>query len=116
MGTSACFLAALETRRSIYNLSKNLPESITQASLQEMVEQAVKLSPSPFDIQSARVVILWGGESDRLWEMVWGKVKSVSSFADGESSIDLLFLQLTPPSRALSSQLSPSLPRVLSQC
>ncbi|KAL7413515.1 Nitroreductase-like protein [Mrakia frigida] len=83
--TSACFLAALSVRRSVYNLSNVLPVGVSQASIQASVEQAVKLSPSPFNIQSARVVILWGTESDRLWDIVWGKVNAVSSFADEEA-------------------------------
>ena len=45
--------------------------------------QAVKLSPSSFNIESARVVVLFGHENDKLWDIVWDKVSAVAHFKDG---------------------------------
>jgi predicted oxidoreductase (fatty acid repression mutant protein) len=61
-------LDSLAKRRTIYEIDKNI--SISKERIQEIVETATMLTPSAFNSQSARVVILFGGESDYLWKDV----------------------------------------------
>jgi uncharacterized protein len=61
------FLSNIEVRRSIYIQTKGLP--ISSSRLSSIVSHAVKHCPSPFNVQSARVVILVGGAHDKLWDM-----------------------------------------------
>lgn len=51
-----------------------------------VILQAVKQSPSAFNSQSARVVILFGADNAKLWSLVWDKVLAAAHFADGQSS------------------------------
>ncbi len=62
------FDTALETRRSIYGLGKDIP--VGKERVQQIVEHAVRHVPSPFNSQSARALILFGKESDRFWSLV----------------------------------------------
>ncbi|MDD9149903.1 nitroreductase family protein [Sporolactobacillus sp. CQH2019] len=62
---SNAFLDSIKQRRSIYGLDKN-----AKASKQEIVatiEEAVKYVPSAFNSQTARAVILFGEENEKLW-------------------------------------------------
>jgi predicted oxidoreductase (fatty acid repression mutant protein) len=61
------FNEAITGRRSIYALGKN--EVVTRERIQEVVEFAVKHVPSPFNSQSGRVVILFGSESSKFWDI-----------------------------------------------
>ncbi|URZ87838.1 nitroreductase family protein [Floricoccus penangensis] len=60
------FLENLEKRRSIYNLGKDI--DVDQAI--GTIKEAVRLSPSAFNSQTSRILILTGKEQDRLWELV----------------------------------------------
>lgn len=55
-----------------------------QAKIQEVVQNAVKYSPASFNAESARVVVLWGAESRRVWELVWKGIEGAANFPDGE--------------------------------
>ncbi len=68
MGGSDQFLALAKARRSIYTLSKE--STIPDSKIEEIVQEAVKWSPSTYNVQSARAVILFGDEHDKLWEIV----------------------------------------------
>jgi len=64
---SNAFLDAVKKRRTYYGLSK---EQIVPADrIVEIVNEAVLHTPSAFNSQSARVVVLFGEQSDKLWEM-----------------------------------------------
>lgn len=58
---------AAELRRSVYALNKNLP--VGAQDIVEIVRHAVKHTPSPFNSQSTRTVVLFGGEHEKLWQM-----------------------------------------------
>ena len=58
---------AIEHRRSHYALGREKVVDI--ARVKEIVEFAVKHVPSPFNSQSARVVVLFDGQSNRLWDI-----------------------------------------------
>lgn len=55
----------LKNRRSFYNLDKNVKPS--QADIKKMVEDVVYYSPTPFNVQSERIVVLFDEEHDYLW-------------------------------------------------
>jgi len=56
------FSAALKHRRSHYAISKD--PVISDERIQEIVNEAVKYTPSSFNSQSARVVVLLGEQHD----------------------------------------------------
>ncbi|KAK2072266.1 hypothetical protein P8C59_006632 [Phyllachora maydis] len=62
------FLEAIGNRRTYYGLNKEL--SISPDRIQHLVKQAVALVPSSFNSQSNRVMVLFGAEHDKLWDMV----------------------------------------------
>ncbi|WP_342439809.1 nitroreductase family protein [Paenibacillus sp. FSL L8-0436] len=61
------FLEAVKERRSIYSLSKETP--ISDAQIKEIVEAAVLHSPTSFNSQSSRAVVLLGDKHDKLWDI-----------------------------------------------
>lgn len=61
------FYVALENRRSVYGISKEAV--VKDERIQEIIETAVKHTPSSFNSQSARVVLLLGVHQDKLWDI-----------------------------------------------
>lgn len=59
------FLKLQTTRRSIYALGKNVPFST--AALIELIERAITQTPSAFNSQTSRAVLLFGQESEYFW-------------------------------------------------
>lgn len=55
-----------EKRRSIYALSDNLP--IDQQKIVDIVEHAILHTPSSFNSQSTRILVLFGTEHQKLWQ------------------------------------------------
>ncbi|KAM0751811.1 putative nitroreductase [Meredithblackwellia eburnea MCA 4105] len=72
---SAAFLKALEERRSIYQLNKTSP--ISDDKIVELVQEVVKHSPSSFNSQSSRAVVLIGAEHDKFWGFVKDAIKAI---------------------------------------
>ncbi len=62
------FRAAIAERRSNYDLSGK--SSLSDAELQELVEYASLNTPSAFNMQSGRIVLLLGENHKKLWEIV----------------------------------------------
>ena len=56
-----------EKRRTIYALNKNLP--LPAAEVAKIIEHAVLHTPSSFNSQSTRVVVLFGAEHEKLWQI-----------------------------------------------
>ena len=61
------FLKALQERRSCYALSKESP--VSGEALETLIRQAVKHTPSAFNMQSGRAVLLLGAHHDKLWQI-----------------------------------------------
>jgi len=61
------FAAAVKDRRTIYAIDKNV--KISDARIQEILEFSVKWTPSSFNSQSARTVLLLGKHHDKFWEI-----------------------------------------------
>ena len=56
-----------KARRTIYPLNKEL--TISKERIQEIVNQATLHTPSAFNSQSNRVVVLFGEEHEKLWDL-----------------------------------------------
>lgn len=69
------FLQAIENRRSIYTLTKKAPQS--DARIREIVEAAIKHTPSTFNSQSSRLVVLLNEEHDKFWDTVIQILKAI---------------------------------------
>lgn len=61
------FYTAIKDRRSIYGISKE--EIVAKERIQEVINHAVMHGPSPFNSQSTRVVILFGDNHEKLWDI-----------------------------------------------
>ncbi|WP_412988949.1 nitroreductase family protein [Pediococcus siamensis] len=68
------YLEILKERRSIYNLGKNV--SLTDTELTTLIEGAVRETPTSFNAQTIRTVILFGDKHDQLWDIVANRLKS----------------------------------------
>ena len=62
------FFDSIALRRSVYNLGNKFP--VSKDEVTKTIQEAVRLSPSSFNSQSARAVILYGDESKKLWTIV----------------------------------------------
>lgn len=95
---SNAFIDAIAARRSIYALGKNVSKS--SDAITALVQEAVKHSPSSFNSQSSRVVVLFGHAHEKLWDIVKSTLKKIvpaeafgttenklSSFAAGAGTI-----------------------------
>ena len=56
-----------EKRRSIYALSNQLP--VSNDEIVNLVEHAVLHTPSAFNSQSTRIVVLFGDDHNKLWQI-----------------------------------------------
>lgn len=61
------FKSAIKNRRSIYGINKEV--TISQEKIEEIIRYAVMHAPSAFNSQTARLVILFGDNHDKLWEI-----------------------------------------------
>jgi len=61
-------IALFAKRRTQYALGKTLP--ISEAQLESLVHQAMRLAPSSYNSQSSRAIILFGAPSEKLWKVI----------------------------------------------
>jgi predicted oxidoreductase (fatty acid repression mutant protein) len=61
------FNSVIKDRRSIYGINKEV--SISAEKIQEIINYAVMHTPSAFNSQTARLVILLENNHDRLWDI-----------------------------------------------
>jgi predicted oxidoreductase (fatty acid repression mutant protein) len=83
------FREAVETRRSIYNISKEPVAS--DEEILELIRHAVKYAPSAFNSQSARVLVLLGSEHDKLWDLtkdILRKIVPAANFPTTEAKLN----------------------------
>lgn len=62
------FQTAMKNRRSYYTITSESP--ISDADIQEIIKFAVKHSPTPFNCQGGRAVLLLGDNHKKLWNIV----------------------------------------------
>jgi predicted oxidoreductase (fatty acid repression mutant protein) len=83
------FYTALKARRSIYSISKE--QIVSKEKIQEVIETAVKHTPSSFNSQSARVLLLLGEHHDKLWDITKEALRKIvpeDAFAPTEEKIN----------------------------
>lgn len=84
-------LESLQTRRTYYNINKNLP--VNEQQVIDLVKEATALVPDSFDMKSARVVVALGEKHDLLWDTIYdvfeGKVprEKIDSFKSGYGTV-----------------------------
>lgn len=61
------FLNEIKARRSVYAINKET--QISDEQIEQMVGEAVLYTPSAFNSQTARVVILFGEQHDKFWDL-----------------------------------------------
>ena len=54
-------------RRTQYALGKTLP--VSEAEVEALIRQSIRLAPSAFNSQSSRAVILFGAAHEKLWNI-----------------------------------------------
>lgn len=64
-----------EKRRSIYALSDNLP--VSNDEIVNLVEHAILHTPSAFNSQSTRIVVLFGEDHNKLWDITEETLKAI---------------------------------------
>lgn len=69
------FYEALKTRRSIYNLKSSSP--IGDEKIEEIIAYAIKHTPSAFNSQTARVMLLLDDGHEALWEITRSNLKAI---------------------------------------
>jgi uncharacterized protein len=69
------FAEAIQTRRSIYQLTK--ASTISDSRIQEILKTVVENVPSSFNSQSARVVALLKDEHQKFWDIVENILKGI---------------------------------------
>ncbi|PJI09413.1 MULTISPECIES: nitroreductase family protein [Clostridium] len=83
------FYDVIENRRTIYGISKE--STISDERLKEIIEFAVKNTPSAFNSQSSRVVVLLGKEHDKVWNITKEELRKIvpaENFQGTEKKID----------------------------
>jgi predicted oxidoreductase (fatty acid repression mutant protein) len=68
MASQVSFLDAVKARRSYYALNKEAP--ISDDKIEQLVNDAILHSPSSFNSQSTRIVVLLKKEHETFWEFV----------------------------------------------
>lgn len=72
-----------EKRRSIYALSDQLP--VSNDEIVKLVEHAVLHTPSAFNSQSTRIVVLFGDDHNKLWQITEDTLRDI---VDNEEQFD----------------------------
>ncbi|OAH59618.1 nitroreductase [Domibacillus aminovorans] len=75
---------AIKERRSYYGINKEV--QVSDERLKEIVEFAVKYTPSAFNSQSARLVVLTGEAHDKLWDITTETLRQVVGEGDFEGT------------------------------
>ncbi|MCF9045807.1 nitroreductase family protein [Acinetobacter nectaris] len=92
------FIKEIEKRRTIYAIGNHVQQS--NEDLEVLIKKAIRLSPSAFNSQSSRAVILFDDSHKKFWEIVRetlrkivpeaafeGTNKKISSFAAGKGTV-----------------------------
>ena len=89
---SSPFIEQIKARRTIYALGDQVTHSPEQ--LTALIQDAIKHSPSSFNCQSSRAVILFGTRHHQLWDIVKAELKKIvppEAYAQSETKVDGCF-------------------------
>lgn len=67
---TAAYLNAIATRRTIYKLKPELPAGVTIDKVKDVVQAIIKDTPTAFNSQSNRAIILTGETHKQVWDSV----------------------------------------------
>jgi len=84
--SSTLFFETLEHRRTIYDISNET--TIPDSKVIDIVEKAVKHSPSAFNSQTTRAVVLFGSHHNKLWDIAIQSVLTTQGAERGKNRID----------------------------
>lgn len=76
--TMSQFLKTITSRRTHYALQNTLPEGVTVDQVQSIVQQIVKHTPTSFNSQTVRAVIVTGELHKQIWGSVADAIESES--------------------------------------
>lgn len=82
------FLEVSQKRRTIYALNKEV--KLSQDQINNLIQAAIKHSPSSFNSQSSRAVILFNESHNKLWNIVTNTLRKIvpaENFAATEAKI-----------------------------
>ena len=92
------FIKEIENRRTIYNIGSQVNQSNQEIEI--LIKKAIRLSPSAFNSQSSRAVILFDESHQKFWDIVKntlqklvpenafeGTAKKIASFAAGKGTV-----------------------------
>ncbi|MCD7131971.1 nitroreductase family protein [Limosilactobacillus balticus] len=74
------FNSLTTNRRSIYALGDNLSQ--TPEEIFDLVKQTIKNSPTAFNSQTVRAVVLFGKSSDKVWKIVEDALRKIAKSPD----------------------------------
>ena len=69
------FTEAVRNRRSIYALGKNIP--VLETEVMATIERMTKETPSPFNMQSARVVVALKEHHENVWHITESALRKI---------------------------------------
>ncbi|WP_141432074.1 nitroreductase family protein [Bacillus sp. 03113] len=75
ISTTKDFYSVVEARRSIYGISNEPVVSVER--IKEVINHSVKHTPSAFNSQSARVVVLFGENHTKLWNITTESLRKI---------------------------------------
>ncbi|GCF00108.1 putative nitroreductase [Zygosaccharomyces mellis] len=78
MSAVAPYLKAIASRRTVYALKPQLPSNVTLQDVQSVVEAIIKDTPTAFNSQINRAIILTGAEHKRVWDETVNSVQGDS--------------------------------------
>ena len=80
------FYTSIKDRRTIYAISKDTP--VSDERIQEVIKHAVKHTPSAFNSQGARVVLLLGENHNKLWDIAMEALRKIVPAAQFKTTED----------------------------
>ena len=90
MSNLEAFQSLAEARRSIYAINDQLP--VSKEEIVKLVEHAVLHTPSAFNSQSSRLVVLFGEDHEKLWQITEDKLRAIvnddTAFESTKQKID----------------------------
>ena len=69
------FWEAVKGRRSIYAIGSE--KTVPEAKIEAIVREALLHTPSPFNSQSTRLVLLFGEEHKKLWDLTLAELEKI---------------------------------------
>ncbi len=84
MSATQNLLQTFENRRSIYALNNTLP--VSNQAVIDMVEHAILHTPSAFNSQTTRILVLFNDEHKRLWDLAETNLREIVGDGDFSST------------------------------